>query len=98
MHHPSPVGCGMYRGNRVTDVLRACVCTWATYLQDTTEDEIEQEHLEDENLDEYTIGVRGLATVGKGHNKMIFSLVFTNAVWIEKVCNCVRVCRSKLTK
>lgn len=35
------------------------------------------------------MGVRGVASVSKGHHKMLFSLVFTNAVWVEKV-RCVK--------
>ena len=31
------------------------------------------------------MGIRGVATVTKGHTKMLFSLVFTNAVWVEKI-------------
>ena len=44
-----------------------------------------------EDAQDYTVGVRGVASVSKGHHKMLFSLVFTNAVWVEKVrcVNCV---------
>lgn len=38
-----------------------------------------------ENAQDYTVGVRGVASVTKGHHKMLFSLVFTNTVWVEKV-------------
>ena len=38
-----------------------------------------------EDAQDYTVGIRGVATVSKGHHKMLFSLVFTNAVWVEKV-------------
>ena len=54
-------------------------------VQDTTEDELDPQELEGEDAQDYTVGVRGVATVTKGHHKMLFSLVFTNAVWVEKV-------------
>ncbi len=54
-------------------------------VQDTTEDELDPQELEGEDAQDYTVGVRGVASVTKGHHKMLFSLVFTNAVWVEKV-------------
>jgi hypothetical protein len=53
--------------------------------QDTTEDELNPEDMEGENAEDYSVGVRGIASVTKGHHKMIFSVVFTNDVWIERV-------------
>lgn len=54
-------------------------------LQETTEDELEPEDLEGEDAENYTVGIRAMATVTKGHSKLIFSLVCTNGIWIEKV-------------
>ncbi len=54
-------------------------------VQDTTEDELNPEDLDGEKIEDYTVGVRGVASVTKGHHKLMFSLVFTNTVWVEKV-------------
>lgn len=54
-------------------------------MQDTTEDEIKPEDMDEENFEDYSVGIRALATVSKGHDKLCFSLVCTNGIWIEKV-------------
>ena len=53
-------------------------------VQDTTEDELNPDDMQNEDPEQYTVGVRSVATISKGHTKMLFSLVFTNAVWVEK--------------
>lgn len=41
--------------------------------------------MDEENFEDYSVGIRALATVSKGHDKLCFSLVCTNGIWIEKV-------------
>ena len=55
------------------------------YAQDTTEEDLATEDMEGENPEDYSIGVRGVVTISKGHQKMMLSVVFTNAIWVEKV-------------
>lgn len=53
--------------------------------QDTTEEDLASEDMEGENPEDYSIGIRGVVTISKGHQKMMLSVVFTNAIWVEKV-------------
>ena len=54
-------------------------------VQDTTEDELDPQELDGEKIEDYTVGVRGVVSIAKAHHKLMFSLVFTNTVWVEKV-------------